>query len=170
MHRLVTLASVVMLAASSVNCANSPERSTANMLAPSSSDGAATVGAAGGHGGSGGGKPGGGSGTRGSLAVAMVIDNNTDGVPSFGDTVTFTVSTTATAYPWVTLRCNQNGTLVSQESNGIFATSLSRDFTLGPTSLWPSGAATCTATLENWDSYSKNGSITVLASTSFPVN
>jgi hypothetical protein len=84
--------------------------------------------------------------------------------------VTFVVQTTATPYPWVTLRCYQNGTLVSQESNGIFATSLGWDFTLGPSPLWTSGAADCTATLENWDSYYKNGSITVLASMSFKVN
>jgi hypothetical protein len=165
MHRLVILASVVMLAASSVNCANSPERSNASILAPSASDGAAVVGALGGHGG---GKPGAGGG--GSLAYKMVIDNNNDGVPSFHDTVTFVVQTTATTQPYVTLKCYQNGTLVSRESNGIFAISLSEEFTLGPTSLWTGGAATCTATLENWDSYSKNGNITTLASISFPVN
>jgi hypothetical protein len=167
MHRLVILASVVMLAASSVNCANSPERSNANILAPSSSDGAAIVGALGGHGG---GKPGGGagSGSGGSLTYKMVIDNNNDGVPSFRDTVTFIVQTTATAYPYVTLKCYQNGTLVSQDSNAMFAHSLDQNFTLGPTAAWTSGTANCTATLENRDA--RNGSITVLASTSFPVN
>jgi hypothetical protein len=165
MHRLVILASVVMLAAASVNCANA-ERSNANILAPSPSGGAATVSATGGHGG---GRPGGG-GSGGSLTWVMVTDNNQDGVPSFTDTVTFAVQTTATTHPWVTLKCKQNGTLIYQESNGIFATSLDENFTLGPTSLWQSAAADCTATLENWDSYSKNGKITVLASTSFSTN
>ena len=160
MRRLVILASVVMLAAGSVNCANSPE----NILAPSTSNGVARVGADA----RGGGKPGTGGGSGGSLSYRMVIDNNNDGVPSFRDTVTFVVQTTATAYPYVTLRCTQNGTLVSQDSNAMFAHSLDQNFTLGPTVAWTSGAADCTATLENRDA--KNGSITVLASTSFPVN
>lgn len=161
MHRLVILASVVMLAASSVNCANSPEQSGGNILAPSTTDGTALRG---------GNKPGpgGGSGSGGSLTYKMVVDINNDGVPSFRDTVTFDVQTTATAYPYVTLRCYQNGTLVSQDSNAMFAHSLDQNFTLGPTLAWTSGAADCTATLENRDA--KNGSITVLASTSFPVN
>ena len=161
MRRLVILASVVMLAVSSANCANSSEQSNASPVAPSTSGLALR----------GGGKPGGGSGgSGGSLTYKMVTDNNNDGVANFRETVTFVVQTTATVYPYVTLRCKQNGTLVSQESNGIFPTSLSGDFTLGPTSLWTGGTADCTATLENWDSYSKHGSITVLASTSFTVS
>jgi hypothetical protein len=163
MHRFVMLAAVVVLAASSVNCANSPE----NILAPSTSDGIAMFGA---NARGGGGKPGPGTGVvgGGSLTYKMVIDNNNDGVPSFRDTVTFIVQTTATAYPYVTLRCYQNGTLVSQDLNAMFAHSLDQNFTLGPTQAWTSGAADCTATLENRDA--KNGSITVLASTSFHVN
>jgi hypothetical protein len=148
-----------MLAASSMSCANSPAQSNANVLAPTDLA-AARVG----------GKPGTGGGGGGSLTYRMVTDNNNDGVPNFRDTVTFVVQTTATAYPYVTLKCKQNGTLVLQESNGIFPTSLSREFTLGPTSLWTGGTADCTATLEDWDSYSKHGSITVLASMSFTVN
>jgi hypothetical protein len=116
----------------------------------------------------GGGKPGGGGTTSGgSITWVMVTDNNQDGLPSFGDTVTFAVQTTATAYPYVTVKCTQNGTVVSQESNAMSAGSLDEKFTLGPTSLWKGGAANCTATLENWDSYSKNDTTTVLASTSF---
>jgi hypothetical protein len=120
----------------------------------------------GGGGGKGGGGTTGGSGTI--SQPVMVNDVGTSGI-SLGDKVTFTVSTTATAYPWVTVKCSQNGTLVSKQSNGIFATSLNQNFTLGPTQNWQSGGADCTATLENWDSYAKNGSITVLASTSFKV-
>ena len=81
--------------------------------------------------------------------------------------MTFAVSTTTTAYPWVTVKCFQNGGLVSQESNGIFPTSLDQIFALGPTTNWQGGAASCTATLENWDAYSKHGTITPLASISF---
>ena len=167
-HKVVRLASVVALAASSVSCANSPGQSSPNVLAPSTGD--AALAARPGGGGGGGGKPPSGGGGGGTVTHKMVVDLNRDGVPSFGDTVTFVVQTTATAYPYVTLKCKQNGTLVSQESNGIFPTSISQDFTLGPTSLWRGGGADCTATLENWDSYGKHGTTTVLASTSFTVN
>ena len=122
----------------------------------------------GGRGGNGGGgKPGGGGTTGGTGTISLVLLNSTDGLAHFGQKVTFDVSTTATTQPWVTLKCYQNGTLVGQQSNGIFATSLSKTFTLGPTPLWPSGAANCTATLENWNSYPK--SIATLASMSFNV-
>src|SRR5262249_48374965 len=153
MRRLVILASVVVVASSSVNCANSPERSNVNTLAPSTFDAVTSAR----HGG-GGGRPGGGGRTGGgTIAGGMVPRNNHDGVPSFTDTVTFAVQTTATAYPYVTLTCTQNGTVVSQESNAMFAGSLDENFTLGPTALWKGGAAICTATLESRDS-SKNGS------------
>jgi len=124
--------------------------------------------------GKGGGKPGGGGTTTGggtvSLKTPLVDDKNSDGLPSFRDTVTFNVQTSATVQPFVTLICKQNGTVVSKESNGMFPTSLGQNFTLGPTALWTGGTADCTATLENWDSYSKNGSITALASMSFTTN
>ena len=155
-HKMLVLASVVGLAVASASCGDK-----SSVAGPS--DVEAARGAKG--------KPTGGGTTSGSsLSWAMVTDKNRDGAPSFGDTVTFNVQTSATAYPWVTVTCKQNGTQVYQASRGIFATSLSEDFTLGPTGLWTSGAADCTATLENWDSYSKNGTITPLASISFAVN
>jgi hypothetical protein len=117
--------------------------------------------------GKGGGHHGSGGTTGGTGTISLVLLNSTDGVAHFGQNVTFNVSTTATSYPWVTLKCYQGGALVAQASNGIFATSLNQIFTLGPTALWTSGAASCTATLENWDSYPK--SIATLASTSFDV-
>jgi hypothetical protein len=109
----------------------------------------------------GGGKPG---GTTGGGSLTLVMWDPTDTVVNFGDKVTFAVSTSSTAYPWVTMKCSQGGTLVYKQSNGIFATSLGTVFTLGPTPLWLSGEADCTASLENWDSYAKRGSITTLAS------
>jgi hypothetical protein len=120
-------------------------------------------------GGGGGRKPSGGGGSTGgsgSLTLVMVNDGGTSGT-SLGDTVTFNVSTTATTYPWVTVKCSQNGALVYRQSNAIFPTSLNQIFTLGPTPNWQGGAADGTATHENWDAYSKNGSITALASMSF---
>jgi hypothetical protein len=116
--------------------------------------------------------PGGGKGhhttTGGTGTISLVLLDSTDGVAHFGQHVTFTVSTSATQYPWVDLQCFQNGGLVYRQDNGIFPTSLTQIFTLGPTPNWQGGAADyCTATLQNWDSYSKNGSITNI--TSIPV-
>ena len=123
----------------------------------------ATFAARGGNGG--GGKPsGGGDGT-----ISLVLLNSTDGLPHYGQQVTFAVSTTATSYPYVTLKCSKNGSLVYQASKGIFATSLGQLFTLGPTPNWQGGDADCTATLEDWDSYSKNGKKTPLVSMTFHV-
>src|SRR4051794_14762817 len=81
-------------------------------------------------------KPGGGTGT---ISLVMVTDKNSDGLPNYGDTVTFAVSTPSTTQPYVTLKCSQNGTLVSQQSNGIFSISLGQNFTLASTA-WQSGA------------------------------
>jgi hypothetical protein len=117
------------------------------------------------------GKPTGGGGTGGSggtISLVMVYDANGDGLPNVGDKVTFAVSTSATTQPWVTLQCYVGGTMVYKASNGIFATSLNQIFTLASNS-WTSGAASCTAYLQNWSSYSKKGSITNLASMSFNV-
>lgn len=116
----------------------------------------------GGGGNGGGGKPGGGGGT-----LSLVLLESTDGVPHYGQRVTFDVDTTATNYPWVSVDCSQAGRLVYEQSNGIFATSLSTTFTLGPTPSWTGGEADCTATLENWDRYPR---ITPLASMTFHVN
>lgn len=115
-----------------------------------------------------GGKNSGGSG--GTISLVMVSDANGNGLPNYGDQVTFAVSTTATSQPWVTAYCYQNGTLVYQQSNGIFPLSLGETFTLGPTPAWAGGAADCTAYLQDWDSYSKNGKITNLASLDFSVS
>ena len=115
------------------------------------------------------GKPtGGGGGTGGTISLVMVKDANGDGLPNVNDKVTFAVSTSATTQPWVTLQCYAGGTLVYKASNGIFATSLNQIFTLASNS-WTSGAASCTAYLQNWSSYSRKGSITNLASMSFNV-
>lgn len=115
------------------------------------------------------GKPSRGSGgSGGTIALVMVSDANGDGLPNVWDKVTFAVSTTATTQPWVTVDCYQGGTLVYQASNGIFSTSLNQIFTLASNS-WSSGAASCTAYLQNWDSYSKHHTITNLASMNFTV-
>src|SRR5262245_37907683 len=74
------------------------------------------------------GKPGGG-GTSGSSTISgpvMVTDRGTPGL-SWGDTVTFNVSTTATAQPFVHLVCSGNG--VGYDTwKGVFAGSLDTDW------------------------------------------
>ena len=81
---------------------------------------------------------------------------------------TIGVSTNSTSQPFVHLRCSQNGTLVYEDwQNWAYGDHV---FTLGGTAAWQGGAADCTANLENWDSYSKNGKVSVLASTGFHVN
>jgi hypothetical protein len=115
------------------------------------------------------GKSGGGGGTGGTIALVMANDANGNGSPNYMDTVTFAVSTSATTMPYVTTYCYQGGTLVYQQSSGIFSTSLNQLFVLGQTTAWQGGAADCTAYLQNWDSYSRHNTVTNLASMSFSV-
>jgi hypothetical protein len=83
----------------------------------------------------------------GSLALVMVTDVNGDGLPNWGDQVTFTVSTTATDRPTVRLYCYQNGTLVYTFSAGFFAGyPWTTVYGLSSQS-WTGGAADCTASL-----------------------
>ena len=96
----------------------------------------------------------------------MVKDLNGNGLPNWGDTVTFNVSTTA-SYPAVQLVCYQNGALVFDQIVGFFPSyAWSRDFALQSSS-WTSGAADCTATLYYT---AKNGADKTLATLSFPVH
>ena len=111
-------------------------------------------------------KPGGGTTSGGTITLVPL--DSTDGLVHVMQHVTFNVSTTATTQPWVTVDCYQNGVYVYHASNGIFPTSLNEIFTMG-SNTWTSGAADCTAYLQNWDGYSKRGTITNLASTPFHV-
>ena len=77
----------------------------------------------------------------------------------FGARVTFTISQSATPYPFVLLKCYQGGKLVLQARQGFFGTALGHPWIyLGPTTYWQSGAGDCTATLQlstkqGWSSY-----------------
>jgi hypothetical protein len=115
--------------------------------------------------GGGGGKPGGGGSTTNGTIVMVPMDGATEA--HFAARVTFTVSTGATPYPYVHLVCRQGGAVVGEGRQGFFSTALGNKwFYLGPTPLWQSGAADCTATLEK---SGNRGSWTVLATTSFHV-
>jgi hypothetical protein len=93
----------------------------------------------------------------------MVNDTNSPGV-SYGDTVTFNVSTSA-SYPSVELDCSQGGTLVYAHTAGFYPSyGWSRDYTLSG-GMWTGGAADCTATLYYT---TKNGTNSTLATLSFP--
>jgi hypothetical protein len=106
------------------------------------------------------------AGSSGKGSIVLVPLNPTPGGPYFGDQVTFTVSTSATASPWVNVNCYRNSTWVYGEWHGFFASyRYGQTFTLGPTNLWQSGSADCTAALVNRD----GGHARTLATISFHV-
>ncbi len=112
---------------------------------------------------------GGGHVSGGSGTVTLVVLESTDGLPHFGGRVTYEVSTTATAYPYVRTSCVQNGKQVLSTSAGYFdsyAFPSAQTFALGPTGYWASGAADCTATLYMAGSRRE----TVLGTTTYHVN
>src|SRR3989441_9219549 len=145
MNRLVVVASVASLLAASVNCANSIERdNSASPMAPSMLSPAAA------HvvipAGKGGGKNGGGNYH---FALMMSTDINGNGLPDWGDTVTFDVSTTESTEPHVDLTCSQDGVVVYFATTGYFDGYLwpwTQFMTLSSTA-WQGGAAECTAEL-----------------------
>jgi hypothetical protein len=92
--------------------------------------------------------PSGHTGDSSSLSLVMVKDANANGLPDWGDTVTFNVSTTATSTPQVGTACSQNGTQVYYHEGGFYDSDPwapgDQMFVLG----WSGGgAADCTATL-----------------------
>jgi hypothetical protein len=98
--------------------------------------------------------------------ISLVPLNSTDGLPHFGQQVTFNVSATF-SQPWVNLKCYQTGTWVSGEWGGFFdGSAYDQIFTLGPSNSWAGGDADCTADLVEWTA---KGSLVVRASTSFHV-
>jgi len=169
MSRLAVLASVIALAAVSANCADDPgQANSIGSIVPSSvmaasSDATLSTLAKGG-------KP-----ALSTLdgTIDRVLLDSTDGEAHFAQHVTFDVTTTATVYPYVTLRCFQNGAVVSGETVAMWLDGglITRTFALGPSIAWTGGEADCTATLEDRDDYyfSRNGKIIDLASTTFHV-
>jgi|SRR5690242_19832979 len=119
----------------------------------------------GGRGGSGGGGTTSG-GTSSITGPVMVVDKNGDGLPNYGDTVMFNVSTTATTEPYVDLQCFQNGVMVAEGWRGYFAGSLDTPNIVLNSPMWASGAADCTAYVDK----STSKGMQRLASVSFHVN
>jgi hypothetical protein len=90
--------------------------------------------------------------------------------PTAGSNVTLFEGTTAVTRPFIHVKCFQNGSLVLEAWNAVFTSPTgSATFTFS-TPAWQSGAADCTAYLENWDQYGTKGKVSVLASTTFQVN
>jgi hypothetical protein len=152
----MVVASLVTLAASNSNCSGS----TAAIGAPPSPS-IVTPAAAFVNSGSAQGDEKGSSGTGSSIstiAIAMVTDNNGDGRPNWGDSVTFNVSTTQ---PWdqVGVVCSQSGTVVLRAVRTPNAWSP----VMLVSEAWQAGAAACVATLDQF-----NGTtVMTLAATSF---
>jgi len=71
------------------------------------------------------------SGTSSISGPVMVDDQNGNGSPNYGDTVTFQEQTTATTQPYVNLQCFQNGTLVANGWKGFFDGSLDTNRNFG---------------------------------------
>jgi hypothetical protein len=108
---------------------------------------------------------GGGPGTSSTGSLSLVLMNSSDGLPHYGQQVTFNVSTTATTRPYVSLDCTQNGTLVYSNQVGYYpGYPWVQYFTLA-SSYWTGGAASCTATLQYWNGKRWSS----LTSISFPV-
>ena len=135
MRTVVSLASVVALAAGTVACVNSPAGtgSSSNILPlPGLVSPTALEARAPGKG------PKDNAGS--SLTLVMVDDARVIGA-SWGDIVRFNVSTTATR-AFISLECYQGSSWVLAAGGWP----LDSEFTLAATS-WPGGAADCTATL-----------------------
>ena len=112
------------------------------------------------------GKPGGGGGATAGASVWLVPLYTHEGGPVFGDNVTFGYAYSSN-YVWVANKCYQGGTLVYSETRGFYpGYPWGTTYTLGPTGMWTSGSASCTADLITT---SRKGTVT-LASTSYSVS
>jgi hypothetical protein len=105
-----------------------------------------------------------------SSSISLVLLNTASATavsgPRYGDLVSFNVSTDATSYPYVNLKCYQGGNLVAEGWAGFFDGALGdRIFGLYSPQ-WTGGAADCIAWL---DMYS-HGKWKELVSTSFHVD
>jgi hypothetical protein len=106
-----------------------------------------------------------------SSSLSLVVVGSPTGAgavqPSYGDTITFDVSTTQTSQPNVNVRCYQGSAFVLDGWGAFWPGALvGQNFTLS-SSYWTGGAADCTADLV---AYNKQGRAQTLASLSFHVN
>ena len=93
-------------------------------------------------------------GTTSTSSLNLVLLNSTDGLPHWGQSVTFNESTTATTVPNVSVVCYQNGAVVYAAEAGFYAGYPwpgAQIFILSSPS-WTGGAASCTAALYYFNS------------------
>lgn len=100
------------------------------------------------------------------VSASSLPTASTTTTPSYGDVITFDVSTTATASPFVDVKCSQDGVQVGEGWAAFFAGGTAGTFGLY-SNAWTGGAADCTADL---GMFAANGKWKVLASTAFPVS
>ncbi|MDP9329901.1 MAG: hypothetical protein M3P11_04580 [Actinomycetota bacterium] len=100
-------------------------------------------------------------------SLRLVLLNSTDGVPHWGQKVTFKVSTTATSQPFVSLRCYKSTTLVYSAQAGYYTSYPwpSAENMVLKSNAWRSGGADCTATLF----YASGNRVITLATRGFHV-
>ena len=99
--------------------------------------------------------------------MTVVLLNSADSVANWGEKLTFTVSTTTTTRPFVSLECFQGGARVYSMSAGFFADyPFTTTYTLS-SSYWTGGAANCTASLYYTNA---KGSSTIISTKSVSVS
>jgi hypothetical protein len=124
----------------------------------------AVAGKGGGHHG-GGGSTGGTTTGTGGLVLGLVTDANHNGLPNWGDTITFKDSNWTTTEPHVNVTCTQGGVVVYGASTGYYASypwPWTQNMTLSSQS-WTGGSASCTAVVSAYS----GTSVTNLGSLSF---
>jgi hypothetical protein len=106
------------------------------------------------------------SGSSYTGSFSLVLLNSTDGLPHYGQQVTFKVTSNAPYY-FVELDCSQNGTVVYQQTAGFYpGYAFSQVYTL-QSAAWTGGAAACNAQLYSSNSDGTNKQ--VLSTMSFQV-
>jgi hypothetical protein len=102
-------------------------------------------------------------GGAGGSSLSLVLLDSSDGLAHVGQHATFSVTTSATASPFVSLNCYQNGVWVYTASAGFFAAyPWPQLFTLSST-MWMSGDADCTARLYSTKDGTRTTTLATLA-------
>lgn len=102
-----------------------------------------------GKGGGNNGRGGKGGTPSGGLILNVVNDANLNGLPNWGESISFTVTSTATAEPHVSVVCKQNGVVIYGATTGYYPTypwPWTQVMILS-SQMWTGGAADCQATL-----------------------
>jgi hypothetical protein len=99
-------------------------------------------------------------------SLSLVLLDSTDGLPHWGQQITFTATSTA-KYDFVTVMCYQSGTWVYGSSKSFGFGSVSPQVFYLQSAAWTGGAADCNANL--WASTSSGTYLETLATRSFHV-